>query len=118
MVADRAYPAVMDDRVWTRRLRWRLRGARLWPTFAFLTLLDGFLLHHNPIAGDSTGVVPGRPLAGFFNLIALVLLAPLLSRASRRRPQEIADDRAGTVVILGVTVMLACDRARARRRGR
>ena len=98
----------MDDRVWTRRLRWRLRGARLWPAFAFLTLFDGFLLHHNPIAGDSTGVVPGVLLAGFLNLIALVLLAPLLSRALRgSRPQEIADDRAGTVLIVGVTATLA-----------
>jgi len=98
----------MDDRVWTRRLRWKLRGARLWPTFALLTLLDGLLLHHHPIAGDRTEVFSGVLLAGFLNLIALVLLAPLLSRRLRGwRPQEIADDRAGTIVIAGVTVALA-----------
>jgi hypothetical protein len=97
----------MDDRVWTRRLRWRLRGARLWPAFALLTLLDGVLLHVNPIAGDSTAVVSGVLLAGFLNLIALVVPAPLLSRRLRgRRPREIADDRAGTAVILAVTVAL------------
>ena len=54
----------MEDRIWTRRLRWRLRGARLWPTFAVLTVLDGLLLHHNPIAGDSTSVLAGVLLAG------------------------------------------------------
>jgi hypothetical protein len=98
----------MDDRVWTRRLRWRLRGARLWPTFALLTLLDGLLLHHHPIAGDSTRVFSGILLAGFFNLAAIVLIAPLVSRRLRGgRPREIADDRAGTIVIAAVTVVLA-----------
>lgn len=98
----------MDDRVWTRRLRWRLRGARLWPAFAFLTLFDGVLMHHNPIAGDSTGVIGGILLAGFFNLVAVVAVAPLISRRLRgSRPREIADDRAGTVAIVGVTVVLA-----------
>jgi hypothetical protein len=98
----------MEDRVWTRRLRWKLRGARLWPTFALLTLLDGLLLHHHPIAGDRTGVFAGALLAGFLNLGAVVVLAPLLSRRLRPgRPREIADDRAGTVVIAAVTVALA-----------
>jgi hypothetical protein len=99
---------MVEDRIWTSRLRWRLRGARLWPTFAVLTVVDGFLLHHNPIAGDSASVLGGILLAGFLNLIALVLLAPLLARRLHgRRPREIADDRAGTVVIAGVTVLLA-----------
>jgi hypothetical protein len=107
MVADGAYPEAMDDRVWTRRLRWRLRGARLWPSFALLTLLDGLLVHHNPIAGDRTGVVPGILLAGFLNLVAIVLVAPLLARRLRGgRPREIAEDRAGTAVIVAVTVAL------------
>jgi hypothetical protein len=98
----------MDDRVWTRRLRWRLRGARLWPTFALLTVLDGLLLHHHPIAGDRTGVLAGILLAGFFNLVAIVLAGPLLSRLLRgARPREIADDRAGTIAVAVVTVALA-----------
>jgi hypothetical protein len=98
----------MDDRVWTRRLRWRLRGARLWPTFVLLTVLDGLLMHHNPIAGDSTAIVSGLLLAGFLNLVVIVLLAPLVSRLLRgARPREIADDRAGTIVIAGVTAVLA-----------
>jgi hypothetical protein len=98
----------MEDRLWTARLRWRLRGARLWPTFALLTVLDGLLLHLHPIAGDGTGVFPGALLAGFMNLAAVAVVAPLISRRLRGgRPREIADDRAGTVAIAAVTVGLA-----------
>src|SRR5436305_11478779 len=98
----------MDDRVWTRRLRWRLLGARLWPTFAVLVVVDGVLVHHHPVAGDSTGIVAGILLAGFVNLAAVILIAPLVSRRLRAmRPREIADDRAGTIVVIGVTVVLA-----------
>jgi len=60
------------------------------------------------IAGDGTGVFAGILLGGFFNLIALVLVAPVVSRRLRgSRPAEIADDRAGTIAVLGVTVVLA-----------
>jgi hypothetical protein len=98
----------MEDRLWTARLRWRLRGARLWPTFALLTVLDGLLLHHHPIAGDRTGIFPGALLAGFLNLAAVAVVAPLISRRLRGgRPREIADDRAGTIAIAAVTVALA-----------
>jgi hypothetical protein len=98
----------MEDRVWTSRLRWRLRGAWLWPLFVALTVFDGLLLHRHPIAGDHTGVLPGMLLAGFFNLAAVVVAAPLLSRFLRgSRPKEIADDRAGTVAIVGVTALIA-----------
>jgi hypothetical protein len=97
----------MEDRVWTSRLRWRLRGARLWPLFALLTVCDGLLMHHHPIAGDHTGVLPGILLAGFFNLAAVVVVTPLLSRRLRGAlPKEIADDRAGTAAILAVTVLV------------
>jgi hypothetical protein len=98
----------MEDRVWTSRLRWRLRGgARLWPLFALLTVFDGLLMHRHPIAGDHTAVLSGILLAGFFNLAAVVVITPLLSRRLRgARPKEIADDRAGTVAIVAVTVLL------------
>jgi hypothetical protein len=98
----------MEDRLWTARLRWRLRGARLWPTFALLTVADGLLLHHHPIAGDRTGVFPGVLLAGFFNLAAIAVVAPFISRRLRGgRPREIADDRAGTIAVAAVTVAIA-----------
>jgi hypothetical protein len=97
----------MEDRIWASRLRWRLKGAWLWPLFALLTAFDGLLMHRHPIAGDRTGVLPGILLAGFFNLAAIVVVAPLLSRRLRGlRPKEIADDRAGVAAIVAVTVLL------------
>jgi hypothetical protein len=97
----------MEDRIWASRLRWRLKGAWLWPLFALLTVFDGLLMHRHPIAGDRIGVLPGILLAGFFNLAAIVIATPLLSRRLRgSRPKEIADDRAGVAAIVTVTVLL------------
>jgi hypothetical protein len=87
-------------------MRWRMRGAWLWPAFILLTLLEGVALEVLPIAGDGPGgVVPGVLLAGFANLICVATLAPLVgSRLRRRRPdlpRVIADNYAGTA-LLGV----------------
>src|SRR5215217_2248050 len=43
----------MSERVWWTRLRWRLRGATMWPAFVPLVALDALLLHELPIAGDT-----------------------------------------------------------------
>jgi hypothetical protein len=98
------------DRDRLRRLRWRLRGAWLWPTFAALTLAGGLLLHLMPIAGDGTGIVPGILLAAFFNLVAVALLTPVVRRRVRRvrpdLPRVVADDYAGTMLVVGVFVVL------------
>jgi len=88
------------------RLRWRMRGAWLWPSFVAATLLEGLLLHARPIAGDRTGIVPGVLLAGFLNLVAVAVLAPLLARGirSRRRdlPRVVAENYAGTALVVAV----------------
>ena len=34
-----------EERFWPTRMRWRLRGAWMWPSFVAITLLDGVLLH-------------------------------------------------------------------------
>lgn len=82
-----------------RRLRWRLSGAWLWPTFVVVTLLEMALLHWLPIAGEGSGWIAALLLAGCLNLIAVVLLGGLGGIALRRlRPQlpkVVADDRAG-----------------------
>jgi hypothetical protein len=94
-----------------RRVRWRLRGAWMWPTFSVLTLAEGFLIHELPLAGDNTRVIEGMLLAGFFNLAAVGAGAPLLGRLERRRrpdlPKLIAADRAGTALLLLVLAILA-----------
>ena len=97
--------------LWRSRARWRLRGALLWPAFWGLTLLDALLLGRLPIAGDGgTAFVPALLLSGFFNLIAVAIVAPLAGFALRRRrrdlPQVIAYDHAGTALLVCVTAGL------------
>lgn len=99
------------EAMWRSRLRWRLRGALLWPTFALLTVLDAVLLHHQPLAGDRTDYLGGFLLAGCFNLVAVGVLGRLAGRWLRRRradlPRVVAEDRAGTAAVLAVTALFA-----------
>jgi hypothetical protein len=96
--------------LWRSRLRWRLKGAMLWPAFAVLTVVDAILLGQLPIAGDGgTAFVPALLLAGFFNLLAVGVVGPLLAYWLRRRrrlraPRVIAEDLTGTV-LLGVVTL-------------
>ena len=97
--------------LWRSRLRWRLRGALLWPVVVVLTVADALLLGRLPIAGDAgTAFVPALLLAMFFNLVALAIVVPFVSRRLRRRrtdlPKVIADDRAGVVLVCLVTLGL------------
>lgn len=102
-----------DDRaLWRRRLRWRMRGAWLWPTFAFALVADAILLHLQPIAGDDRpGLLPATLLAAFFNLVVVAVLGPLAGRWLRRRrpglPRVVADDRAGTTLLLALVAGVA-----------
>jgi hypothetical protein len=88
------------------RLRWRLRGAWLWPTFALATFVDAWLLHVRPVQGLGIDVISALLIAGFVNLGAVALAMPvggLLVRRSRPDlPKVVASDYAG-VVALGVT---------------
>ena len=98
------------DRVWTARLRWRLRGAWQWKVCVLLVVVDAVLMHVLPIAGDGTRLIGALLLAGFFNLITIAVLAPLAGWLLRRRrpdlPAVIASDYAGAVLLGGVTVVL------------
>lgn len=99
------------ESLWRSRLRWRLRGALLWPSFVVLTVIDAVLLGRLPIAGDGgTAFMPALVLAFFFNLVAVALVAPGAASLLRRRrgdlPRVVAVDRAGTTLIAGVTLAL------------
>jgi hypothetical protein len=97
--------------MWTSRLRWRLRGAWMWPAFALLTVLDGLLLHARPIAGGGIGVFEGMLLAAFFNVVIVAALAPIAGALLRRRrrdlPKVVATDYAGAALLVAVTGALA-----------
>jgi len=99
------------ERLWPRRLRWRMRGAWLWPAFFGLTLLDGIVIWKlPPYDGAPPGLVGGMLLAGFANLLLVALLAPLVGRRLRRvrqdLPRLIAVDYAGTALVGMLAVLV------------
>ncbi|HEX2398000.1 MAG TPA: hypothetical protein VHI73_07660 [Solirubrobacteraceae bacterium] len=98
------------ERLWISRLRWRMRGAWMWPAFAALTVLDALLVHARPISGEGTGLVPALLLACFLNLVAVAVGAPIAGALLRRRrrdlPRVVAHDYAGTALLVAVTAAL------------
>jgi len=99
------------ERVWHRRLRWRLRGAWMWPAFCVLTLADGVLLVVlPPYEGAPSAVFPGVLLALFLNLLCVAVIAPLAGLLLRHRrrdlPRRIAADYAGTWLLAATSLVL------------
>jgi hypothetical protein len=98
----------MPDReaigIWRSRLRWRLRGAWQWPTFAVVTAADALLLARLPFTENGMGLVPAFLLAGFLNLAVIAVIGPVAGALLRRRrpglPREVARDMAGAVGLL------------------
>ncbi len=97
--------------MWLTRMRWRMRGAWLWPAFVVLTLAEGVLLEVLPISGDGPGgVLPGVLLAGFANLILIAAVAPLAGHRLRKRrpdlPRVVAQNYAGTALLVALFAAL------------
>ena len=93
------------------RLRWRLRGAWLWPAFFGLTLVDGILITLLPPYGwTPPGLVGGILLAGFANLLLLAAVAPLAGYLLRKRrgdlPRTVAFDSAATALFCALTAVI------------
>lgn len=92
------------------RLRWRRRGAWLWPTFALLTLVDAVIGHLLPPVGQTQTVISAALVACFLNLIGVLLLSRPIGALIRRRrpdlPAIIARDYAGTAVITCITAAI------------
>jgi hypothetical protein len=101
-----------EERFWPTRIRWRLRGAWMWPTFVAITLLDGVLLHELPPVREGIGLIPGILLATFGNLVLIGAVGPWLARRMwKRRPAadpgappkaqlEVLSDRIGTGLLV------------------
>jgi len=98
------------ERASLTRLRWRLRGAWMWPAFVVVTAADAVLLHALPIATDGIGVVPALLFSGFLNLFVVAVVAPLTGRLVRRRrpdlPKAVAADYAGATLLAAVAGLL------------
>ncbi len=100
-----------SERLWLTRLRWRMRGAWLWPAFFCLTAVDGALIALlPPYDGAPRDAIGGVLLAGFANLAAIAVLGPLAGALLRRRrtdlPRLVATDYAGTALVLALTAGL------------
>jgi hypothetical protein len=98
------------ERLWVRRLRWRLRGAVQWPAFALLTVLDAVLLLDLPFySGGPSNLAGALLLAAFANLLVVAVVGPLLgSRLRRRRPdlpRLVAGDTATALTLAAVTLL-------------
>ena len=91
------------------RLRWRMRGAWLWPTFIVATLAEAVLLTRLPVYGDGPGgLVPAALIAGFTNLFFVAVVAPLIARRLRRvrpdLPKLIAENYTGTALVCAIAL--------------
>ena len=79
-----------------------------------LTVVDAVLVARLPFQGEGADAIGAMLLAGFFNLLAVALVAPVLGMLLRRRrrdlPFMIARDYAGTALLVVITVR-ACSRA-------
>jgi hypothetical protein len=95
---------------WLQRLRWRRRGAWLWPVFVLATLADAALEHARPPASDRQSIFSAALVGLVLNLLAVLLLSrpigALMRRSRHDLPWVVARNYAGTTVVLAVSVGL------------
>lgn len=97
-----------DQTFFWRRLRWRFRGAWMWPAFVVVTFGEGVLLWRLPPVGTGLNLIEGVLLATFGNLVLIAALAPWLANRllARRQPpadeteRELLRDRMATGLLL------------------
>ncbi len=98
------------DAAWLGRMRWRRRGAWLWPTFIAATAADAVLGHALPPAGDAESLAGAAVIALVLNVIAVILLSRPLSTLLRRKrsdlPVIVARDYGGTAAIAAISLVL------------
>jgi membrane protease YdiL (CAAX protease family) len=98
------------DGAWLHRMRWRRRGAWLWPVFVAMIVVDALLGHALPPSGETQSAFAAGLLGIVLSLIALILLTrplgALLRRVRPDLPAVVARDYAGTAVVLSVTLVL------------
>jgi hypothetical protein len=77
-----------DERFWSSRLRWRLRGAWQWPAFVLFTVLDAIVINALPPSLiERPNLIVGVLAATFGNLVLVGAAAPFLAkRLAAREP--------------------------------
>ena len=105
-----------DQSFFWSRLRWRFRGAWMWPAFIAVTIVGGLLLHWLPPIRTGIRPLTGILLATFGNLILIGAVGPWLAkRMAERRglpadaaERELLKDRVGTILLFtGLAGILA-----------
>jgi hypothetical protein len=98
------------ERGWLHRLRWRWRGAWLWPLFVATVAFDAALGHLRPPTGDTESIAAAGIAGLALNLLAVLLLSrplgALLRRVRPDLPTVVARNYAGASVVVAVTVAL------------
>ena len=90
-------------------MRWRLRGAWMWPAYAVLTVLDAVILHVLPPVNADIDLILGLIVASFVNLFLMAAVAPWLGRRLAAREHAAG----GNGVPLAVRVEVMKDRSAA-----
>lgn len=109
----------VEERFWTHRLRWRLRGTSwLWPAFAVAVVVDAAILHFLPPVGtdqqigspEGLNLVGDAIVAGFVNLFLVAVLAPWLAKRLTQRPVAEGEIAAPYELHLGraAAIMMGC----------
>jgi hypothetical protein len=93
------------------RLRWRLRGAWLWPAFVVATAADAVIGHELPPAGASERLFGAALLGCALNLMVVLFFSRPLGALIRRRkpelPRFVAKNYGGTWALAAVSLALA-----------
>ena len=91
-------------------MRWRRRGAWLWPVFVAATVADAVLEHLRPPASDTQSIASAALVGLAANLLVVLLLSPpvaaLMRRARGDLPRVVARNYAGTWAVLAASAAL------------
>lgn len=97
---------------WVARVRWRRRGAWLWPAFVATCIANAVVGHLLPYTGQSQSLATGVVIALCLNVVAVILLSRPLAMAIRRLrpdlPTIVARNYGGTAVVTAVFLTLSC----------
>jgi hypothetical protein len=98
------------ESAWLARLRWRRRGAWLWPAFVATLLFDAVIAHELPMVGKGQSVYGGLLAGLIFNVLALLFCslpgALLLRHFRPDLPMTVARNYAGATAVLLVSAGL------------